>query len=351
MKTSDFSYQLPDERIAKLPSEPRDACKLLVCDRNSYTFRDEHFFDIENYVHAGDVMVRNVSRVFCARLFVYNQRTEKHHEVLIVKFLSLSPSGYVQVEALCRNSKKVLVDDVLVFGNEREEIRSHVTAKHADGRLEIVFQEKEVSAVIDFCNRWGEIPLPPYIGKQDIPLSTYQTVYAKETGSVAAPTAGFHFTNALIERLEKKGVVFVDVVLHVGIGTFRPMQTELLRDHVMHAEYVEIDESAITAIIRAQQNGNKVFAIGTTSVRVLEGVAELHGGVLQPYHGEVSLFITPGFRFRVVDALITNFHLPESTLLVLVSTYMGIEYARSAYAHAIEHEYNFYSFGDAMLIL
>jgi S-adenosylmethionine:tRNA ribosyltransferase-isomerase len=252
---------------------------------------------------------------------------------------------------LCRNSKKVLVDDVLVFGNEVEEIRSRVIAKHDDGRVEIIFFVSTEQEVIDFCNRWGEIPLPPYIGKQDIPLATYQTVYAKETGSVAAPTAGFHFTSELIERLEKKGVVFVDVVLHVGIGTFRPMQTELLQDHVMHAEYVEIGEEAIIEINRAKNSGNKVFAIGTTSVRVLEGVAALHGGMLQAYRGEVSLFITPGFEFKVVDALITNFHLPESTLLVLVSAYMGMDYARRAYAHAIEKGYYFYSFGDAMLIL
>lgn len=350
MKTSDFSYELPSERIAKLPSEPRDACKLLVCDRTTQTLTDKHFFDIAHYVSAGDVMVRNVSRVFRARLFAYNQRTEKHHEVLIVKFFR-SSEGRVAAEVLCRNSKKVLVGDVLVFGNEVEEMRSRVIAKHEDGRVEIVFFVSTEEEVIDFCNRWGEIPLPPYIGKQDIPLATYQTVYAKETGSVAAPTAGFHFTRELIERLEKKGVVFVDVVLHVGIGTFRPMQTELLADHVMHAEYVEIGEAAIDAISRAKKSGNKVFAIGTTSVRVLEGVAALQGGALQPYRGEVSLFITPGFEFKVVDALITNFHLPESTLLVLVSAYMGMDYARRAYAHAIENEYYFYSFGDAMLIL
>ncbi len=350
MKTSDFFYPLPSERIATLPTEPRDACRLLVCDRSTQTLHDQRFFDIENYVQAGDVMVRNVSRVFCARLYGYNHRTSKHHEVLLVKF-SHDVDGRVTAEVLCRNSKKVLIDDTFIFGNEREEISARVKEKFADGRLLLTFSEKEVNTIIDFCNRWGEIPLPPYIGKQDIPLSTYQTVYAKETGSVAAPTAGFHFTHALIERLEKKGVVFVDVVLHVGIGTFKPMQTELLKDHVMHAEYVEINDSTIAAIAHAKQNGNRVFAIGTTSVRVLEGVAALHGGVLQPYRGEVSLFITPGFTFKVVDALITNFHLPESTLLVLVSAYMGIEYARRAYTHAIEKEYYFYSFGDAMLIL
>lgn len=326
---ADFSYDLPEELIAQVPIEPRDASRLLVLDRNSGEIRHrDRFAEIIDELNTGDVLVFNVSKVFKARLQIDG------FEVFVLKVRD------GEIDALVKPGRKAGIG--FRIGD------LEVVSKTDDG---IVTLKSSMTAVemFAFCESAGSVPTPPYVTTELANPDRYQTVYAKSTGSVAAPTAGLHFTPELIEKVRSKGVQIEEVTLHVGIGTFRPVQTDHIEDHEMHAEFVEIDEPTAQRIRSAKSEGRRVIAVGTTTVRVLEGVVATIGK-LAAYSGEVNMFITPGFQFQIVDGLITNFHLPKSTLLMLVSALAGREHILAAYHEAIDRRYRFFSFGDAMFI-
>lgn len=342
-----FEYELPEELIAQHSVEPRDHSRLMVVDRQTGAWQHKHFYDIIDELHADDVLVMNNTKVFRARL----EATVNDKPIEL--FLLRPRDG--AWEALVKPGRHVHVDDTIRLG----EIEGEVLSK-----TDVVSVRFDVSdqSVIDYANAHGQIPIPPYVHELPEKLEQYQTVYAQETGSVAAPTAGFHFTQEVLEKIRAKGVEIHYVTLHVGLGTFRPMKSETIEEHEMHSEFVTIDGATAQAINRAKQEGRRVIAVGTTTVRTLEGVAHVmkktHPGEknstsplpIEGFSGDVNLFITPGFDFRVVDALITNFHLPKSTLLVLVSAFAGREHVLAAYQEAIRERYRFFSFGDAMFL-
>jgi S-adenosylmethionine:tRNA ribosyltransferase-isomerase len=331
MRTSvnEFDYFLPEERIAQTPIEPRDASRLLVLDRaTGETAHRERFSEIVDELHAGDVLVFNVSKVFKARLMIDG------FEVFVLKVRD------GEIDALVKGSRKLGAGSML---GDLE-----VVSKTEDGIVTLK-TDRLASDMFAFCEVNGSVPTPPYVTAKLEHDDRYQTVYAESVGSVAAPTAGLHFTPELIEKIRSKGVQIEHVTLHVGIGTFRPVQTEHIEDHTMHAEYVEIDADTAHRINAAKAEGRRIIAVGTTTVRVLEGVGSRQQE-LGAFSGELNIFITPGFRFHIVDAMITNFHLPKSTLLMLVSAFAGREHVLAAYREAIDRQYRFFSFGDAMLI-
>lgn len=339
MKVSDFDYSLPSERIAQTPVRPRDHSRLLVLNRKTGEIKHRHFFDIGEYTKAGDLLVVNESKVFKARLI---GRIEDHE----VELFLLRPEGENWL-ALGKPGKRFDVGATVAFDDGRVCV---IRDKNSDGTLLVHFT-KPASEIIEWANEHGHIPVPPYVSDEPDSLDEYQTVYAKHVGSVAAPTAGFHFTPELIERLKGQGIRFATVTLHVGLGTFRPMKTELIEEHVMHEEWVLVSDKTRQAIKETKTAGGRVIAVGTTTVRALEsGIGE----------GFTNIFITPGFEFNVIDALITNFHFPKSTLLVLVSAFAGEHHHNPndgrqmilrSYEEAIREEYRFYSFGDAMFIV
>lgn len=333
---TDFDYILPPEMIAHTPAEPRDSCRLLVLDRATGACRHGVFRDIIENFCAGDVLVFNTSKVFPARL-VFDRG-----EMFVLKMRDH------EADVLLRPGKRFAVGDSIVFHD-----REFVVAQKFDDGIVTVTTSMSAAELLRFCETYGGVPLPPYIKNVDDQQSLseqYQTVYAHAVGSVAAPTAGLHFTPELIEALRARGVICCNIVLHVGIGTFRPVQTEYIEDHVMHEEWVEISRAVADEIVQAKQEGRRVIAVGTTSVRALEAVAQKQGRVV-PFSGEVNMFITPGYHFTVVDGMITNFHLPKSTLLMLVSAFAGREHVLAAYEEAKRKGYRFFSFGDAMLIV
>lgn len=352
MKTSDFDYLLPPERIAQQSVEPRDSSRLLVLDRQTGAMTHKHFFDVLDELHPGDVLVMNNTKVFRARLHGIVRGKDIEVFLLRVKHKDSQTSVW---EIMARPGKSLQVGDEIEVGS----LRGKVLEK---SDVFLVQFDRSMDDLMDYANNVGEIPVPPYVERQPQELEQYQTVYAQETGSVAAPTAGFHFTQELLESLRAKGIEMVFITLHVGIGTFRPVKTETLEEHKMHAEFVNVSAQAALRINLAKQQGRRVIAVGTTTVRTLEGVSVIHDAVrhsgegeccplsCQGYQGDVNLFIKPGFTFRVVDALITNFHLPKSSLLALVSAFAGRENIFSAYEEAIQQGYRFYSFGDAMFI-
>ncbi len=326
---ADFSYDLPEELIAQVPIEPRDASRLLVLDRATGEVQHrDRFSEIIDELNAGDVLVFNVSKVFKARLQIDG------FEVFVLKVRD------GEIDALVKPGRKAKsgfdLGGFMVIGKSDDGIFTLNTGKSA-------------IEMFGFCEEQGSVPTPPYVKAGLCPIDRYQTVYAKSTGSVAAPTAGLHFTPELIEKARSKGVQIEEVILHVGIGTFRPVQVAYIEDHVMHAEVVEIDEPTAARIRLAKTEDRRIIAVGTTTVRVLEGVVATIGEVAA-YSGEINMFITPGFDFKVVDGLVTNFHLPKSTLLMLVSAFAGREHVLAAYQEAIGHRYRFFSFGDAMFI-
>lgn len=342
MRISEFTYELPPEYIAQHPIEPRDRCRLMALDRTTGATAHRRFFEIVDYVRPGDLLVWNNTKVFKARLF---GTIASGAEVEIFLVRPTETDDHVW-EVLARPGKKLHVGEVVLFADD---FSCTVREKRADGTVLVAF-ELSSADVRALANAHGHVPVPPYVGDEPPELHQYQTVYAKHEGSVAAPTAGFHFTPALIERLREQGVEFAEVTLHVGLGTFQPMKTDTLEEHQMHSEWVQVSADTASQINRAKSEGRRVIAVGTTTVRTLEGVEALHRGVVAPYSGEVNLFITPGFTFNVIDGLITNFHLPKSTLLVLVSAFAGRERVLAAYEEAKREGYLFYSFGDAMFI-
>ena len=339
MKLSDFMYDLPEERIAQTPVEPRDHSRLMVLHRDTHAIEHRHFFDIVEYLNPGDVLVINETKVIPARL--YGERpTGGAVEVLLLK--QLGPKRW---ETLVRPGKKLKPGAEVIFGDGRLTCRV-LESTDVGGRIVEFACEGSFEAALDAL---GEMPLPPYIHEKLADRDRYQTVYAKQEGSAAAPTAGLHFTPGLLERSRAKGVEIVPVLLHVGLGPFRPVKVENIEEHEMHTEYFEVSEDAAERINATRARGGRIVAVGTTSVRTLESAAR--DGKLQAMRGDTNIFIKPGYQFQLVDALITNFHLPGSTLIMLVSALYDRERILAAYEQAVKDEYRFFSFGDAMLIL
>lgn len=335
MLISEFDYNLPEQLIAQKSVEPRDSSGLMVVNRKISTIEHKNFYNIVEYLRPGDLLVLNKTKVFKARLYARVKDSEKMVEVFLLK----SIAG--KWEVLLGGAKRASVGSVLEFDDQ---FSAEIVSKDIkEGTARIKFNASD-SEVFEYCDANGGIPIPPYVHKNPLTLDKYQTVYAKEVGSVAAPTAGFHFTNELLDKIKAMRVQIEYITLHVGVGTFRPVKTDMVEEHVMHAEYVEIDAGTAKSIKQAKHEGRRVIAVGTTTCRALEGT----GG--KEFSGDINIFIKPGFEFKVIDGLITNFHLPKSTLLILVSALAGTELIREAYKQAIEHEYRFYSFGDAMLI-
>ena len=335
-----FDFNLPEELIAQKPSDKRDHSRLLVVDKDNKTYEDKMFYNIIDYLRPGDVLVRNNTKVIPARLFGVKEVTGANVETLLLKQLE----GDVW-ECLTRPAKSLKVGAKIKYG---------------DGQLfgEVIEEKDEGIRLIKFIfdgiflevlDQLGKMPLPPYIKEQLCTNDRYQTVYAKYEGSAAAPTAGFHFTEELFEQIKAKGIEVLDVTLHIGLGTFRPVKVEDTKDHVMHSELYEITPEVADKLNQAKREGRRIIAIGTTSVRTLEANAS-EFGKFTPMKKETNIFIEPGYTFKAVDAIITNFHLPKSTLIMLVSAFAGREFTLEFYNHAIENRYRFFSFGDSMFI-
>ncbi len=339
MKTSDFDYILPEELIAQTPANPRDSSRMLVFDRENDKIEHKHFYDLVDFLQEGDLLVRNNTKVLPARMFAFTPNGGKV-EVLLLKRFDLT-----DWEVLVKPGKKAKPGAKLVISEELS-LEVLETIEGAGSRkVRFIFD----GVFEDIISRIGEMPLPPYITEKLKDQGRYQTVYAKVNGSAAAPTAGLHFTNELIDKLKAKGVEFADVLLHVGLGTFRPVKTEDILSHHMHSEYYEVDEIAAEKINRAKREGRRVIAVGTTSVRTLESAAD-ENGFIKPVKGNTEIFIYPPYKFKCVDALITNFHLPKSTLLMLVSSLSTREKMLDIYNTAVNEKYRFFSFGDCMFI-
>ncbi len=339
MKTSDFYYDLPEELIAQTPAVPRDSSRLLVYHRDTKTIEHRIFRDITDYLRSGDVLVVNRTRVLPARLYAHTM-SGGNVEILLLKRLELDTwEVLVRPGKKCRPGTKLIVND---------ELSAEVLSVTETGERHVRFFWE--GTFEDVLSRAGSMPLPPYIHEKLSDPERYQTVYARENGSAAAPTAGLHFTPELLERIRAKGVEIAEVLLHVGLGTFRPVKVDDVEKHVMHSEYYEVSEEAAETVNRAKREGRRVICVGTTSVRTLETVADA-SGLIHAEKGDTSIFLYPPYKMKCVDALITNFHLPESTLLMLVSCLCSREEILHVYEVAVRERYRFFSFGDAMLFL
>ncbi|ANX00005.1 S-adenosylmethionine:tRNA ribosyltransferase-isomerase [Thermoclostridium stercorarium subsp. thermolacticum DSM 2910] len=341
MQLKDFYYELPKELIAQSPLEKRDMSRLLVLDRKTGKTTHLHFRDIKDYLNPGDCLVINNTRVIPARLLGVREDTGGK-----IEFVLLKKHDKDIWEVMLKPGRRAKVGTRFVFGDNL--LKAEVLEIVEGGNRIVKFTYDGIFEEV--LDKVGIIPLPPYITQKLKDRERYQTVYSKYNGSAAAPTAGLHFTEELIEELKNKGVRFAEVTLHVGIGTFRPVKTENIEDHKMHSEYFKIDAEACNIINKTRNDKGRVIAVGTTSCRVLESVAD-ENGFVRPTEGETDIFIYPGYKFKAIDGLITNFHLPESTLLMLVSAFAGREKVLNAYKEAIELKYRFYSFGDAMFII
>ena len=340
MNISLFDFELPEELIAQRPSEKRDCSRLLLIDKEHKTYQDKIFHDIIDYLNPGDVLVRNNTKVIPARLHGVKEVTGAHVETLLLKQLD----GDVW-ECLTRPAKSLKVGARINYGDGK--LFGEVIEEKDEGIRLIKFSYDGI--FLEVLDSLGKMPLPPYIKEQLCENDRYQTVYAKYEGSAAAPTAGFHFTEELFENIKTKGIEVVDITLHIGLGTFRPVKVEDTKDHVMHSELYEITEEAAEALNKAKKEGRRIIAIGTTSTRTLEAnMTEF--GKFTPTKKETNIFIEPGYQFKAIDALITNFHLPKSTLIMLVSAFMGREFTLEVYKHAVDSRYRFFSFGDSMFI-
>ena len=340
MKTSDFFYELPQEQIAQTPIEPRDHSRLMVLRRDSDSIEHKHFYDIIDYLNEGDTLIVNDSRVIPARIYGYKEDTGAKIEFLLLRQLDGK-----RWETLVKPGKKAKPGTRFIFGDGL--LTAEVIEVTDDGnRIVELNSEENIYATLD---KIGQMPLPPYITEKLEDQERYQTVYSHELGSAAAPTAGLHFTNELLDKIREKGVNIGYVTLHVGLGTFRPVKVDDVTKHKMHSEHYEIPAETAELIKRTKASGKRVIAVGTTSCRTLESVAAQ--GELRACDGFTDIFIYPGFKFKVLDGLITNFHLPESTLIMLVSAFYGYDKTMHAYDIAVKEKYRFFSFGDAMAIL
>ena len=335
-----FDYYLPEELIAQKPTDKRECSRLLLIDKNKKTYIDAHFYDIVNYFNKGDVLVRNNTKVIPARLLGTKLETKANCELLLLKQLE----GDVW-ECLTRPAKSLKVGAKVSFGDGQ--LIGEIINEKNDGLRDVKFTYKGI--FMEVLDALGKMPLPPYIAKQLCSNDRYQTVYAKKEGSAAAPTAGFHFTDEIFKALNDKGVEIVDVTLHIGLGTFRPIKVQDTKDHIMHSELYEISKETCDVLNKAKQENRRIIAIGTTSTRTLEANITKYGQ-FYPTKESTSIFIEPGYEYKAIDCLITNFHLPKSTLIMLVSAFMGREFTLQVYKHAVEEKYRFFSFGDAMFI-
>ena len=339
MNISDFDYFLPEEQIAQVPANPRDSSRMMVLSPQTQSIEHRHFYQLDEYLTDGDVLIFNDTRVIPARLIGVRQPTGGKAEVFLLRQLERD-----RWEVLVKPGKKMRVGSVITFGHE---LSCEVLAYTDFGGRIVKFSYEGIFEEI--LDRLGTMPLPPYIHETLEDPERYQTIYSREKGSAAAPTAGLHFTESLMDRLRKKGVRLGFVTLHVGLGTFRPVQVDEIEDHVMHSEFYSIPTETAELIRIAKQEGRRVVAVGTTSIRTLESAAVDHG-MIEEKRGQTNIFIYPGYQFKIVDAVITNFHLPKSTLIMLVSAFAGREFTLQAYRTAVEENYRFFSFGDAMLI-
>ncbi|MCI8832723.1 MAG: tRNA preQ1(34) S-adenosylmethionine ribosyltransferase-isomerase QueA [Clostridia bacterium] len=340
MKVSEFNYNLPEELIAQTPIKNRDESRLMILDKQKETINHKTFKNIIDYLQPGDCLVRNNTKVIPARLY------GKKETGANVEFLLLNRIEGDFWEVMVRPGRKLPVGTKVAFGEGL--LEAEILELLNDGNRKVKFFYNGIFNEI--LDKIGLMPLPPYIKEKLEDKKRYQTVYAKYEGSAAAPTAGLHFTEELLRKIEEKGVEIANVTLHVGIGTFRPVKVEKIEEHDMHSEHFYIKEEDVEKINRAKKNGGRVIAIGTTSCRVLESIADGNTGLVKPYEGDTQIFIYPGYKFKCIDGLITNFHLPESTLIMLVSALAGKEYIMKAYNEAVKEKYRFFSFGDAMFI-
>ena len=339
LKTSDFYYELPKELIAQTPAQPRDSSRLMVIDRKRKTVEHRHFYDITEYLKEGDCLIVNDSRVLPARIYGTKKTGAR------VEFLLLSQSYGNVWECLSKPGKKAREGDEFSFGDVMK-CRVKEVLENGNRLVEFECEENFYSAL----DKVGQMPLPPYITKKLEDKERYQTVYSRELGSAAAPTAGLHFTPELMRKIENKGVKIGYVTLHVGLGTFRPVKVDDVTRHKMHSEHYEMPEKTARLINQTKENGGRIIAVGTTSCRTLETVAKEHNGKAEACEGFTDIFIYPGYEFKLLDGLITNFHLPESTLIMLVSAFAGYDTIMNSYKNAVEEKYRFFSFGDAMAI-
>ena len=340
MKTHDFYYDLPEELIAQTPLEQRDASRLMTLDRVTGEVAHKHFYDIIDSLNPGDCLVMNDSRVLPARLMGHRPTGG------VVEVLLLRDLGNKCWECLCKPGKKMQPGNEVSFGNG--ELTATVKEVREDGNRVVEFHYEGI--FLEVLERLGKMPLPPYIKEELQDQERYQTVYSRELGSAAAPTAGLHFTQELLEKIRAKGVKTAFVTLHVGLGTFRPVKADEVTEHHMHSEFYMVDAEAAEKINKAKEHGGRVICVGTTSCRTIESAAD-ENGRLKPCSGWTEIFIYPGYQFKILDGLITNFHLPESTLIMLVSALMGKELVMESYAEAVKERYRFFSFGDACLFL
>ena len=341
MNTADFDFDLPEELIAQTPLEKRDASRLLVVDKETGAFSDQHFDQIIDQLQPGDALVMNNTRVLPARLYGIKPETGGHVELLLLK----NTQGD-DWEVLAKPAKRLRVGAQISFGDGR--LTATVVEELEHGGRIVRFGYEGI--FLEVLESLGEMPLPPYIHEKLADRERYQTVYAKENGSAAAPTAGLHFTEELLEQIAAKGVKLVYLTLHVGLGTFRPVSVDSLDDHEMHSEFYSLSEEAAQTLRQVKANGDRVIAVGTTSIRTLETIGSKFQGQIQADSGWTNIFIKPGYDWKIVDAFSTNFHLPKSTLVMLVSAFAGRSLTLEAYEHAIAERYRFFSFGDAMFI-
>ena len=341
MNTADFDFHLPEELIAQTPLEKRDSSRLLIVDRETGQFSDQHFDNIINQLEPGDALVMNNTRVLPARLYGTKPETGGHVELLLLK----NTQGDFW-EVLAKPAKRLRVGARVSFGDGR--LTATVTEELEHGGRIVRFDYQGI--FLEVLESLGEMPLPPYIHEKLEDRERYQTVYAKENGSAAAPTAGLHFTEELLDKIAEKGVKLVYLTLHVGLGTFRPVSVDNLEEHEMHSEFYSLSEEAAETLRQVKASGHRIVAVGTTSIRTLETIGSKFEGQIQADSGWTNIFIKPGYQWKIVDAFSTNFHLPKSTLVMLVSAFAGRQLTLQAYEHAIAERYRFFSFGDAMFI-
>ena len=341
MNTADFDFHLPEELIAQTPLEKRDSSRLLIVDRKTGQFSDQHFDNIIDQLEPGDALVMNNTRVLPARLYGTKPETGGHVELLLVK----NTQGDFW-EVLAKPAKRLRVGAHVSFGDGR--LTATVTEELEHGGRIVRFDYQGI--FLEVLESLGEMPLPPYIHEKLEDRERYQTVYAKENGSAAAPTAGLHFTEELLDKIGAKGIKLVYLTLHVGLGTFRPVSVDNLDEHEMHSEFYTLSEEAAETLRQVKASGHRVVAVGTTSIRTLETIGSKFDGQIQADSGWTNIFIKPGYQWKIVDAFSTNFHLPKSTLVMLVSAFAGRQLTLQAYEHAIAERYRFFSFGDAMFI-
>ncbi len=347
LKTSDFDYILPERLIAQHPTEERDAARLMVLDRKTGEISHRIFRDITEYLRPGDVLVINDSKVIPAR--IYGKKLVAGKESADCEFLLLRQRSLDLWETIVRPGRRLKEGTVVRFGGGKLEATIMDVTEEGNRIVKFDYDRESGKNLYAILDEIGRMPLPPYITEELKRNEDYQTVYAREEGSAAAPTAGLHFTEELLTKIKEMGIEIAPVMLHVGLGTFRPVKADEIRDHVMHSEFFTVTEESANVINRARKNGGRIIAVGTTSCRTLES-ASTEDGVVHPMCDDTGIFIYPGYKFKAVDALITNFHLPQSTLIMLVSALAGKENVMNAYETAVKEEYRFFSFGDAMLI-